>query len=290
MHYLFESADILNSPIECFEYQPAVQPFPVRMHWHYFMEIIYITEGTAEMRSEDRTYLLSEGDMIVFHPKSVHGIFAADGNPLRYSVMKFDINRLTITSSYTPKLRSIFRSAEKRGMGIVFPSEFTSEYGIGRLFSTCISEMGESGYGSDIIVRTRIYELLILMLRYWQKAGFAVDSEVFAEDTKYDIYNITELIDMTLSEGISVNEIAARCSMSYSYFAKSFRDIYGRSCKEYIEQMRLYRVEELLLYTDFDLSYISQETGYSDCSHMIKSFKRSKGITPKQFRMQRAGK
>ncbi len=290
MHYLFESADILNSPIECFEYEPAVQPFPVRMHWHYFMEIIYITEGTAEMRSEDRTYLLSEGDMIVFHPKSVHGIFAADGNPLRYSVMKFDINRLTITSSYTPKLRSIFRSAEKRGMGIVFPSEFTSEYGIGRLFSTCISEMEESGYGSDIIVRTRIYELLILMLRYWQKAGFAVDSEVFAEDTKYDIYNITELIDMTLSEGISVNEIAARCSMSYSYFAKSFRDIYGRSCKEYIEQMRLYRVEELLLYTDFDLSYISQETGYSDCSHMIKSFKRSKGITPKQFRMQRAGK
>ena len=290
MHYLFESADILNSPIECFEYEPAVQTFPVRMHWHYFMEIIYITEGTAEMRSEDRTYLLSEGDMIVFHPKSVPGIFAADGNPLRYSVMKFDINRLTITSSYTPKLRSIFRSAEKRGMGIVFPSEFTSEYGIGRLFSTCISEMGESGYGSDIIVRTRIYELLILMLRYWQKAGFAIDSEVFAEDTKYDIYNITELIDKTLSEGISVNEIAARCSMSYSYFAKSFRDIYGRSCKEYIEQMRLYRVEELLLYTDFDLSYISQETGYSDCSHMIKSFKRSKGITPKQFRLQRAGK
>ena len=58
------------------------------------------------------------------------------------------------------------------------------------------------------------------------------------------------------------------------------------SCKEYIEAMRIYKVEELLLFTQYDLSRISQETGFSDCSHMIKSFKKRRGITPKQFRMR----
>ncbi len=286
MHYLFEAADMLNAPIECFYYDPANQPFPIKLHWHYFMEIIYIQEGSAEIRTNGKSYILGEGDMILFHPKAVHGIYAADGNPLRYAVMKFDINRLSITSSYTPKLRSIFRSAEKRGMEVMLPAEFTKKACIGQLFTDCISEAEQRCYGSDIMIRTHIYELLIRILRHWQTNGFAVDSEVFAEDTRYDIYNITEFIDETLIDSIPVNEIAQRCGMSYSYFAKKFLAVYGCSCKEYIERLRLYRVEELLLYTDLDLSYISQETGYSDCSHMIKSFKRNKGITPKQFRLQ----
>ncbi len=286
MNYPFEAADMLNTPIECFYYDPENQPFPVTPHWHYFMEIIYIQEGAADIRSADKSYLLCGGDMILFHPRSVHGIYKADDKPLRYAVMKFDINCLSVTSYYIPKLRSIFRSAERRGMDVVFTAEFTESENIGLLFTDCINEYRQCGYGSDIIIRTHIYELLIKMIRHWQSMGFSVDSEVFAEDEQCDILNITELIDSGLSDRITVNEIAKRCKMSYSYFAKRFIEIYGCSCKEYIEQQRLHRVEELLLYTDFDLNYIAQETGYSDCSHMIKSFRKSKGTTPKQFRIQ----
>lgn len=286
MHYLFEAADILNTPIECFYYDPLRQPFPIKMHWHYFMEIIYILEGTAEIRSDDKTYLLSKGDMIIFHPETVHGIFSNDHSKLKYAGMKFDINTLNMTSSYTPKLRSIFKSAKKRGMNTVFRTDCINSNEIKQLFTTCIEEMQQGRYGSDIIVRARIYELLTRLLRHWQTQGFSVDNEVFSEDSHYDIYNITEYIDQTLSDGITVSDIANRCGMSYSYFAKRFLAIYGKSCKEYIEQMRIYRVEDLLVYTEFDMSYIAQETGYSDCSHMIKSFKKSKGLTPKQFRLQ----
>ena len=73
--------------------------------------------------------------------------------------------------------------------------------------------------------------------------------------------------------------------MSYSYFAKKFLSVYGKTCKEYIEELRLYKVEEFLMFTDFDMNYIAQETGFTDCSHMIKSFKKGREITPKQFRI-----
>lgn len=284
MHYLFETSEELHAPIECFLYNASTMPFPVKPHWHYFMEIIYILEGCAEMTTDDSKYLLGTGDMIVFHPKALHGIYAADGNPLRYAVLKFDINRLTITSDYAPKLRSLFRSAERQGMDIVFGSDFTESADVERIFSQCIEETASSLYGFDILIRTRIYELLIKMIRRWQENGFTVDGETFAEDTRRDIYNITEYIDSHISEGIQVQEIAERCGMSYSYFAKKFLAVYGRSCKEYIEKMRLVKVEEFLRFTDFDLNYIAQETGFSDCSHMIKSFKKLYGITPKQFR------
>lgn len=47
--------------------------------------------------------------------------------------------------------------------------------------------------------------------------------------------------------------------MSYSYFAKNFHQLYGQSCKQYIEFVKVCKVEDFLLFTDFDLNYISQE-------------------------------
>ena len=77
--------------------------------------------------------------------------------------------------------------------------------------------------------------------------------------------------------------LAERCGMSYSYFAKLFRRNYHQSCKEYIEFVRINRVTDLLLFTKLDLTYISQETGFSDCSHLIRTFRKWKGCTPRQW-------
>ncbi|MDE5597394.1 MAG: helix-turn-helix transcriptional regulator, partial [Lachnospiraceae bacterium] len=74
--------------------------------------------------------------------------------------------------------------------------------------------------------------------------------------------------------------------LSYSHFAKCFKELYGRSCKDYIELIKIEKGEELLLFTDSSLSEISQETGFSDCSHFIKTFRKWKKITPGQYRLQ----
>lgn len=290
MHFLFEESDVLRTPVECFYFDANCESFPVKPHWHYFAEMIYIIEGCADMYCGERRYIVSEGEMIFFHPRTVHSIHSANGKKLFYAVMKFDINRLNMTSDYAPKLRSIFHSAQKREMEIMFTDNLCKEIMAEEIFTDCIREAQGRDYGSDIIVKSRIYSLLIRILRIWQRAGFTIDNEIYADDNSPDINNITEYIDDHISEGVTVEEIARECRMSYSYFAKKFLQVYGKTCKEYIEEIRLYKVEELLLYTDFDLTYISNETGYSDCSHMIKSFKKYKGVTPKRFRTEkRAG-
>ena len=81
-----------------------------------------------------------------------------------------------------------------------------------------------------------------------------------------------------------MEEIAQQMNMSYSYFASKFKEYYGQTCKQMIQNVRLQKAEDLLRFTEFDLSYISQETGFSDCSHLIWMFKGKYGITPKQFR------
>lgn len=286
MHYLFEKTDSLDQPIECFVFDTAREDFPVRPHWHYFYEMIYISEGSAEMRCGGSSYIVSEGDMIVFTARAVHSIFAVDRDPLKYLVLKFDINRFAITTPYAPKLRSIFRQAEQQGMPIYFPREQTEQMGAGVLFARCIEEADSRGYGYDLMLQTHIYALLMSIIRRWLAEGFVISDDE-PETDNYDIDSVTEYIDSCMTENLRVADIAKKCGMSYSCFAKKFHETYGMSCKEYIERMRIFKAEEFLMFTEHDLTYISQETGFSDCSHLIKSFKKLRGITPKQYKLSK---
>lgn len=287
MSGLFEKSDSLNTPIECFVFDAGQNIFPVKPHWHYFAEFIYMLDGRAEMRCGDCSYILNKGETIIFHPSAVHSIYPADSGLPVYAVLKFDINRFNLTPAYAPKLRDIFKYAEKNGMKILFNREVSEKIECGRIWTACLSEFNDYKYGRDLVLQANIYELLMNIIRLWLADGMIIDSRLIPRAEDYVIENITEYIDLFLSENLRAADIAEQCGLSYSCFAKKFREQYGMSCKQYIERMRLYKAEEFLVFTDFDLNYISQETGFSDCSHLIKSFKKYKGVTPKQFRTSR---
>lgn len=283
MSFLFEKSNSLNTPIECFIFDASREVFPVRPHWHYFCEVIYILEGSAHMQYNDASFILKEKDMILFHPRTVHSISAADAGSLKYAVLKFDINKFNISSPYAPKLRTIFKQAEQQQMNKFFSADQTGQLNIPVLFDSCLSEIRDKEYGYDLMLQNHIYTLLMNIMRHWLNNGLSIN--VDTAENNYDIDSITEYIDTGMHEDLRVTDIARECGMSYSCFAKKFHEHYGMSCKEYIERMRIFKVEEFLLFTDYPLNYICQETGFSDCSHLIKSFKQYRGTTPKQFKL-----
>ncbi|MDO4302982.1 MAG: AraC family transcriptional regulator [Bacillota bacterium] len=287
MQYLFEYCDTLDSPYEAFLYDTTTMPFPIRPHWHYFMEIIYMMEGTGLVECNGKTYVVEEGDMILFHPESVHAIYTATNLPLKYEGIKFDINKLYTENSYAPKLRVIMESASKSSNAdIFFKEEQLRTLPVKDMLEECRRELENKNYGYDIIVHNKICYLLVCLIRIWREKGFNTDNAASRSSEVDSIHAITAYIDAHAGEPIRVEDLADMCNMSYSYFAKNFKQYYGRSCKEYIEFIRVSKAADLLLFTDFDLSYISQETGFSDSSHLIKIFKKWKGVTPKQFKKQ----
>lgn len=291
MQYLFEYSDILNSPYEAFLYDSSTDTFPIRPHWHYFIEMIYMLQGSAIIECDQTTSIVEPGDLIVFPPKSVHSIYAVTSMPLKYTVLKFDINRLSSGNSYSPRLHAVFQCAKNDPLApTYFPSDTFINFPMETLMLQCIQELTVKDYGYDLRIQSHIYYILIEIVRLWRNNGFDTDKAVFFGSESNSIHTITEYIDAHSHELLTVKSLAARCHMSYSYFAKNFHQLYGQSCKEYIEFVKVCKVEDFLLFTDFDLNYISQETGFADCSHLIKTFKKLRGITPKQFRKERTKK
>ena len=285
MYGLFEYSDTLQARYEAFVEDETKHTWPIKPHWHYFAEIIYVTEGAINVTINNVAYNAKVGDLLVFFPRAIHSIALADDPKIRYSVLKFDMNWLNFSNSYRPRLSNLFSVAEKNVSGY-FPAETIEHLNLGPIIDDCVNEFSAKEYGYDLVINSRISYLLVSLLRIWRANGLDTDKIVLEKEEDRTIYNITEYIDAHSNELLSVQELAKMCNMSYSYFAREFKRLHGRSCKEYIEFIKTCKVENMLLFTDFDLNYISQETGFSDSSHLIKNFKKHKGITPKQFKKQ----
>lgn len=286
MHYLYEYGDILNSPYECFIFDTAIHSFPIRQHWHYYMEILFMLNGTALVSCKDTEYILHPGEMITLPPKELHAIYATSNERLRYYVLKFDLKRFHEDGALSPQLKAVVQQAlSDPNSSIHFLAPQMQKYPIQGYIRACSNEYEQRGYGYLTAMHAAITCLLLAMVRIWRSHGF-IPSKAAPEPASHSIDTITEYIDAHSNQSLRVEDLALRCNMSYSFFAKKFKQLYGRSCKEYIEYVRVTKTEDLLLFTDYDLAYISRETGFSDCSHMIKTFRKYKNITPKQFRMQ----
>lgn len=287
MQYLFEYNDSHHSPYEGFIYDTSKEAFPIKSHKHYFMEIMYMLEGIALVECERKSYMVNPGDLILFHPNTTHSVFATTRAGLKYAILKFDINRLNVTNSYSPKLRTIFQNAKRDPLAQIYlDAGLLVSLPVEKIFFRCIEELNKKEFGYDLLYRSEVCCLLIEFIRIWERNGFHPNSSQMNNSDFESINSITEYIDSHSHELLNVQELANRCHMSYSYFAKNFREQYGQSCKEYIEFVRVCKSEDYLLFTDYDLAYISSEIGFSDCSHYIKTYKKLRGITPKQFRLK----
>lgn len=289
MNILFEQSDILNMPIEAMVFDADKEKFPVLRHWHYFMEIIYVYKGNVVFESENRVYHLHPGELAIFHPKVIHSIESEDDTLPVYALLKFDINRLRITSDYSPRLGDVFRSAQdNENAPLVITKKQCDDIEAEKLIGECINEISSRQYSYGSMLDANVYILLTRIIRLWMEMGFIIEQKSALALSDNPIYTITEYIDAHSSENLLITDLAQMCGMSYSNFARSFKMIYRQSCKRFINFIRISKAADYLIFTDYDLNYISQETGFSDCSHFIKTFKEIKGITPKQFRLQSA--
>lgn len=288
MASFYEYSDVLNSPIEAFYCNSPTFHLPVETHWHYFIEILYVYKGNISITCNEHTYHLKKGSMLLLPPQAMHSIDSDDESPdFYYAVIKFNINRIQLVGNYLPNLNVQLRKiAQLKNPPLLFTEEDFPNLSLADFFNEMVHEVNHRSYGYNSYVYSRLSQLMLLFLRSWYYKNIIFDDEEVLERDEYAFEDVLIYIDLHSHETINVEDLAQMCNMSYSYFAKLFHKQYGQSCKQYIEFIRLSRAENLLLFTDLDLSTIATETGFSDCSHLIRCFRKRYEITPKQYRMK----
>ena len=83
---------------------------------------------------------------------------------------------------------------------------------------------------------------------------------------------------------ISLISVAKHVGMSSAHFSTVFSQTLGKPFISYLTAMRIDRAKELLAHTDMKLATIAMEIGYNEPNYFSHVFKKTEGITPKEFR------
>lgn len=291
MDDLFEYSDSLNAPFQAFAGDwKAVKP-----HWHYFTEMVYLVSGVLYAEVDGKKYTMAPGDMVIFHPKQIHSFLdypVKEEHPDKpyFYVIKFDDMILSNTTPGSPKLPKLLDKSnlnEESMTSNLITKEELKYNPVKLFFENCIWETKHKAFGYDIKVASTISLIVTELIRIWLRHGYKFSSKSTFDQFSNKDFSVLEYIDKHSSENINIEDLASKCGMCYSNFAKQFKMQFGKTCKEYIEFIRVCKADTLLLYTDKTLDYISQETGFTDASHFIRTYKKIRNITPKQRRTER---
>ena len=92
------------------------------------------------------------------------------------------------------------------------------------------------------------------------------------------------LMRQTLSEPISIDEIANKLSVSRRQLDRVFKEKSGKSPQELWRDMRLEHARWRILNTSNSITEIAHECGFSDCAHFVRWFQRKFDATPSAYR------
>lgn len=272
----FEYIDKSDKPYDIFYTSSVNSP----MHWHYYCEILYIKTGRIRLLCNDYSFVLEPGNICYIYPLQLHEVQKVDDAPVEYAVIKFDIHTINIPDAYVQKMYDYFvtRTSEQDYCIIIKDAM--------HMYDKVVSVVNEYNSLEELHtfqMQADIFSVLISIARLCDKK--LPSSQEKQSNESLSFFHILEYIDIHSEEAIDIADLADKCHLSYSHFARLFKETYGRTCKEYIMYIRLNKADELLMHTNYDISYIASKTGFFDSSHLIKNYKRWKGITPKQQRM-----
>ncbi len=282
----FEYSDVLDHKYECFTGNYP-EGYEIGLHWHYFMEILLMIEGKMEMQIGNTCIVAGAGEVIVLLPSVMHSLKIVSKNAEYYGIKFKPGNQYEHQSQQGMKWTelALFKMAVTGNtVRAHFPVSIVDRTDIKNMMNIAMKEMDrrESGYISAISAAVHI--ILTDIIRVWEEEGLTFDNLEATHAETLSVEALPAYIDENISEELRVEDLARICNLSYSGFSKKFIKMFGRPCKNYIEMIRIRKVAQLLKDTKDDLSTISQETGFSDASHMIRCFKKEYGLTPKKYR------
>ncbi len=257
----------------------------VTAHIHTAVEILYVTKGEFKIDTDGEEAFAHAGDIVLFRSNTVHSIYHLDNSCGEYYVLKLPSHFLFQTFKGGNSADCIMPLLKvQNGDKVIFTADEIPDT-IKALWENMISE-----YNSD--------KPMMFPMEKAYACAFAVSMyrEFFSNESKQNsdmnvnesmiplIYESVEYINENYASDISPVECAKRANLSYSYYAKLFRAVVGKSFKEYLTALRLSKAHNILLVTDLTVTDISLSCGYKSPAHFAAEYKKYYGVTPRETR------
>lgn len=235
-----------------------LKTFSVTSHKHHYWEIIYVTEGSGKIKTQDNTVVeYKKGEIICIPPNLQH---------LNYSSSGFKNIHCTI-EDWTPSISTIF---------LIKESALTKDfYSLFKLLHSYAHSL-PANHPINLSLYTCITEFLNHLLNEstTSKQTQIIANEIMARytDSKFDIDDAYKLIPL-----------------SKEYLRKIFIQEHGISPSNFLTSKRIALAKQLILKkkdNNLRISEIAELSGFDDLAYFSRIFKKETGFAPTEYELK----
>lgn len=267
-------------PIQLYHLEEGHPQYIMSAHWHKEFEIIKVLKGEFNCFLNNISYHLTEGDILFVECGCLHR-----GIPENciYECIVFDLNML---------MRNTGDVAEKYIKPII-----DSTVGVHCLLNrnnnylyTATSELfnalSESKPAFELDVISRLFKIFSLL--YSQKHIISHPKTTHSRQKKA----VTKLLDWFenhLSEEITLEKLSSVSGLNEKYLCRIFKEYTSKTPITYLNELRIEHACYEMTLKSKNITESAFDSGFNDLSYFCKTFKKIKGITPKEYKKSFAG-
>lgn len=250
-------------------------------HYHTFHKLIFFLGGQSGYGVEGRSYPLEPGDVILVPQGCVHRPEAAPGAPYERVILYLSPDYLARAGTAECPLDSCFTLATARFRFVLRPQE--ERQALRRTLFALESDSAQPGFGQELLAKSLLTQLLILLRRAMDAQPQAVES--LASDEK--IAAIMQYLSQHPTESVSIDDLAARFYISKYHMMRRFRAETGYTVHAYLTGKRLALAREQIA-AGTPILQAASACGFGDYSAFCRAYRRQFGQPPSSAKQDAA--
>ncbi len=284
MHYFSYNENkqhgTLNFPVAYYFVDSGKSPYVMPLHWHKEWELIYVTEGSVDFIINGEHLTAHVGDVILMGGGTLH---SASADACSYQCLNFGLHELVLNVlSVREAFRLFYRNVYiPRTLYTSKDSEICDI--VREIFSAFDGKCSESFCRMSTLGNvTRLFAHILENEYYLENSENT--SGTFEKINM--LKQVLEYIETHFSEEIKLSTLAEIIGMNENYFCRFFHSLTQQTPISYVSLYRIEQAANMLLATNVSVTEVAFRCGFNDVGYFIKSFKKIKGCTPKQFRLR----
>ena len=239
---------------------------------HDFWEMVYIDKGRVQVRSNETSLDLSQGEIVFHAPNEFHSIKALDSAP-NFFVVSFVSNsplmiylekyHTVLNKTLCGFISSIIKEAENT---YIIPKNDPSLKKLVRQENAPI--------GGEQLIKTYLEQFMILLIRNIVNKD---EASVFPSKESMETHLVSSakhLLTEKAAEPFHVNDLCSTLGYSKSYLSRLFHEQTGESTAAYVTKVKIKAARRLIREGNLNFAQISEELAFESPQYFCRVFKR----------------
>ena len=269
-----------QKPFVCRE---IVRPhFSTDFHFHPECQLVYVVSGSGTRIIGGSVEQFEEGDLTFIGPNVPHVWYSHSSQPeatsparslalyINPEVVLHHLAAFTDTQS----LADFFRQSER---GLCLTGETREQ--VAQLLMAMPNQ-------SDLRLMTSFLQVLQVLKTSREVRWLNTESLLvaYADSTKGRVSRLMHFIQDNFRQPITLEETAAVAGLQLHSFCRFFKALTQRTFSEFLNEIRIGFACQLLQQSDLPVTQVAYECGYGNISYFNRSFRKNRGMTPKEYR------